>query len=239
MHLYVLSRLKEKEELYAQLEKHYRSSDDISLMYARQLLKDGDREKAVKVAEEGLALFPDYALQELREFLSEIYKEDDPEKYRGTLLSLFLLSSEWKYYERLKMASSPEEWRRMLQQILAHFTEDGSYGDRDTVIEIYLREQMYDEALGEVLAQKSIRILSRYHNQLAHLYPERYFNAYRELIFPFAEKEMGRRHYQEVVSYLKSMREIEGFEGAVQEIVERLRAENKRKPAFIDEMKEL
>ena len=98
---------------------------------------------------------------------------------------------------------------------------------------------MYDEALGEVLAQKSIRTLSRYQNKLAHLYPEQYFNAYQGLIFPFAEKEMGRRHYQEAVSYLKRMKEIEGFKGEVQEIVERLREENKKKPAFIDEMKEL
>jgi uncharacterized Zn finger protein len=237
MHLYLLSSLKELEEFYALMEKHYRTSDGLCLMYAQQLLKDGDREKAVKVAEEGLALFPDYVSKELREFLSEIYREDDPEKYRETLLSLFLMSSEWKYYEQLKIASSPEEWHGLLQKILAHFAKGGSY--RNTVIEIYLREQMYDEALSEVLAQKSIYTLSRYHNQLAYLYSEQYFNAYRELIFTFANRETGRRHYKEVVSYLKRMSEIEGFEEAVQEIVERLREENKRKPAFIDVMKDL
>ncbi len=237
MHLYLLSRLKEKEEFYSLMEEHYRSSDDLCLMYARQLQKDGDREKAVKVAEECQALFSDYALKEIREFLSEIYKEDDPEKYRETLLSLFLVSREWKYYEQLKVASSPKEWQRMLQQILAYFTKEGFY--RDTVIKIYLREQMYDEALHGVLAQKSIYTLGGYHNQLAHLYPEQYFNAYRELIFPFAEGETGRRHYKEVVSYLKRMKEIEGFRGEVREIVERLREEYKRKLAFIDEMKEL
>jgi uncharacterized Zn finger protein len=237
MHLYVLSRLKEKEEFYALMEKHYRSSGDLCLMYAQRLPKDGDREKAVKVAEEGLVLFPDYASKGLREFLSEIYREDDPEKYRESLLSLFLLTREWKYYERLKMAPSPEEWHGLLQEILARISKERFH--RDTLIEIYLRELMYDEALGEVLAKKNISALSMYQNKLAHLYPEQYFNAYRELIFPFAEEEMGRKHYKEVVSYLKRMKEIEGFEGEVQEIVERLREENKRKPAFIDEMKEL
>lgn len=237
MHLYVLSRLKKAEEFYALMEMHYRTSGDLCLMYAQRLLKDGDREKAVKVAEEGLVLFPDYASKGLREFLSEIYREDDPEKYRESLLSLFLLTREWKYYERLKMVPSPEEWHGLLQKILARLSKERFH--RDTLIEIYLREQMYEEALGEVLAKKNISTLSMYQNKLAHLYPEQYFNAYRELIFPFAEEEMGRRHYQEVVSYLKRMREIEGFEGAVQEIVERLREENKRKPAFIDEMKNL
>jgi len=59
------------------------------------------------------------------------------------------------------------------------------------------------------------------------------------LIIPFANKDMGRKHYQEVVSYLKRMKCIEGYEGAVSEIVGRLRIEHKRKPAFIEEMKVL
>jgi len=35
------------------------------------------------------------------------------------------------------------------------------------------------------------------------------------------------------------MKSIEGYEGAVSEIVRRLRIDNRKKPAFIDEMKEL
>ena len=50
---------------------------------------------------------------------------------------------------------------------------------------------------------------------------------------------MGRKHYQEVVSYLKQMKSMEGYEGAVSEIVGQLRIEHKKKPAFIDEMKGL
>ena len=71
------------------------------------------------------------------------------------------------------------------------------------------------------------------------MYPKEYFEAYKELIFPFAECRMGREHYREVVSHLKDMKAIEGFESDVQQIVERLRRENKRKPAFIDELKAL
>jgi hypothetical protein len=59
------------------------------------------------------------------------------------------------------------------------------------------------------------------------------------LIIPFADEGMGRKHYQEVVSYLKRMKSIDGYEGAVSEIVGQLRIEHKRKPAFIDEIKEL
>jgi hypothetical protein len=88
-----------------------------------------------------------------------------------------------------------------------------------------------------VLAQKSIDSLRAYHEKLASLYPKEYFAAYRELIFPFVECRMGRAHYQDIAAILKDMKGIEGFGSETQEIVERLRRENKRKPAFIDELK--
>ena len=110
--------------------------------------------KRYRIAEEGIALFPDHLSKGLREFLGENYKETNPEKYKEQLLSLFLISGEWKYYERLKMAAPKEEWQETLDKILAHFAAD-RYG-RGKLIEIYLREQMYDAAMREVMAQKSI-----------------------------------------------------------------------------------
>jgi anaerobic ribonucleoside-triphosphate reductase len=59
------------------------------------------------------------------------------------------------------------------------------------------------------------------------------------VIISFADEGMRRKHYQEVVSYLKKMKSIDGYEGAISEIVDQLRIEHKRKPAFIDEIKEL
>jgi hypothetical protein len=237
MQLYLLSRLKETANYYVLMERHYCSSSDLCLQYAKQLLEDGDRTKAIQIAEEGIALFPDHLSRDLREFLGENYREKDPCKYKEQLISLFLISGEWKYYERMKAAAIKEEWQGTLDKILAHFAADRCY--RGTLIEIYLREQMYGAAMREVMAQKSISSLRAYHKELANLYPKEYFEAYKDLIFPFAECRMGRDHYREVVSHLRDMKAIEGFESEVQQIVERLRSENKRKPAFIDELKVL
>jgi hypothetical protein len=237
MQLHLLSKLKETADFYALMERHYCSSSDLCLQYAKQLLEDGDRMKAIQIAEEGIALFPDHLSKGLREFVGENYKETNQEKYKEQLLSLFLMSGEWKYYERLKMAAPKEEWQETLDKILAHFAADRYY--KGKLIEIYLREQMYDAAMREVISQKSISSLRAYHKDLANLYPKEYFEAYKGLIFPFAECCMGRDHYREVVSHLKDMKAIEGFESDVQQIVERLRSANKRKPAFIDELKAL
>jgi len=240
MQLHVLSKLKDMAGFYSLIEKHYRSDHDLCLWYARQLLEDGDRAKAVKVAEEGVALFPEHLSGKIRDFLSGIYRKADPKRYRETLQSLFLTEGDWKYYDTLKKASPLEEWSQRLGEILARCSDPrlGRLG-RDKIIDIYLKERMYDQALSNVLSQKSLFALSRYQDKLGHRYPEEYFNAYRELIIPFAGKGTGRKHYQEVVSYLNKMKRIEGFEGAVLVIVKQLRAENRRKPAFIDEMKDL
>ncbi len=238
MHLYMLSNLKEADGFYALMEEHYRISPDLCLQYAEQLLKDKCLSKAISVAEEGVAIFPEHSSRSLREFLSENYRESDPAKYREQLLSLFFLSGEWKYYDRLKKASQSEEmWTEALDRILAYVSREG-YG-RTHLVEIYLREQMYDSAVEVVITQKSIRCLSQYHRKLANMYPKEYFNAYRELIYPFAESRMGRDHYREVASVLKNIKAIPGFEAESREILERLLRDNRRKPAFIDELKKL
>jgi hypothetical protein len=238
MQIHVLSRLKEAHaELYTLLDRFYRFDDKIGLMYARQLLKDGDCKRAMEVAEECLTLFPDYALRDVRELLCEIYQREDPQKYKETLLFLFFQSRDWKYYQQLKVVCSGDEWSDILSRMLDHFAREGN--DNNTVIDLYLSNQMYDEALRGVLGQKSLYSLRRYHYKLASLYPEQYFKAYQDLIFPFAGKETGRRHYREVVSYLQQMKEIEGFEREFTGIMNVLREKHKRQPAFIDEMKNL
>ncbi len=237
MQLHLLHRLKETTEFYALMKQHYRSSSDFCLQYAKQLLEDGDRTKAIQIAEEGTALFPDHLSKDLRDFLSEKYRETDPDNYKQQLLSLFFISGEWNYYERLKAAETEREWKETIDKILAHFAGD-RYG-RGRLIEIYLREQMHDAALRKVMAQKSIQSLRTYHRRLADQYPKEYFGAYKELIVPYAECRMGREHYRDVASILKEMKGIKGFESEVREIVEQLRRDNRRKPAFIDEMKAL
>ena len=231
-HLQLLSDLGETADFYALIRKHYRSAEDLCLWYAQNLLEDGEREMALQVAKEGLTLFP-HSHRGLREFLSGIFKDRSPEKYKENLLALFFDGGEWKHYEQLKEASSEDEWEDLIPQILDHFSRS-SY--RTKVIDIYLREEMYNEALRAVLAAKSLAVLRSYQSQLADRFPKDYFNAYRELIIPFASSRTGRSHYQEVVRILQKMKEIEGFGLELQEIVERLRRENSRKPAFIDEM---
>ncbi len=234
--LRLLWDLGRKNEYYDLIEQYYGHSPELCLSYAVALKEDGKQGLSIKVAEECLSLFPDYRTMPIRMFLSEVYEHSDAEKYKENLLWLFLNTNEWKYYEALK-ASFSRSWNDILLKIINSLSQD-RYGI-SKLIDVYLKEKMYDMALKKIMDSRSLSLLAKYHKDLAGRYPNEYFQAYRELIHSFAGKETGRRHYQAVVSYLTKMGEIEGFDSEFAEFIGMLRQENRRRPAFIDEMKAL
>lgn len=238
MQIFVLEKLGEKEELHGLLERNYHRDRGLCLLFAERLLRDGEVTRAMEVAEEGLSIFPDHRVSELRRFLSGLYREQSPEKYRENLMNLFLLERDWGLYDELKRASSEEEWGGLLGEIVVNLSGRGGFGE-SLLVDVYLREGMLDDALGEVLATGRLDTLSRYRRVLSARYPKEYFNAYKELLILFAARSMGRRHYREVVTYLKGMREIEGYEGEFEKLVGSLKEEYSNRPAFLDEMRRL
>jgi len=83
------------------------------------------------------------------------------------------------------------------------------------------------------------RYSRRYHGYLAPRYPDRYFEAYRKLLLPFADRGMGRGHYFQIVQYLKKMKAITGYESETLEIAKSLKQRYARRPAFQDGLRAL
>ena len=98
---------------------------------------------------------------------------------------------------------------------------------------------MFEQALKCVLAQRSLFSLSMYHKDLSERFSKRYFDAYKELLIPFADSEMGRSHYREIVKYLKQMKRIKGFKEEFRKLVKLLKAKYANRPAFLDEIKSI
>ena len=235
-----------KIELYDLYRKYYLKDEDFCLLYAERLEKDGKLDEAIKVAEEGLRVYNTQLAVELRHFLDEHYEALPREKYEENLKRLFYQEKDWRYYERLKKLSG-SKWNLTLEEIVKHFSshrerhdEDHDYGDGSGIlIEIYLKERMFDEALKEVLKARRIRTLSKYYRQLAERYPEDYFRAYKELIVLDLDRWTGRDYYREIASHLRKMKDIKGFGGEFAEFVRALREKFPRRRAFLDEIKRL
>ncbi len=235
-----------KGELYDLFGKYYLQNEDFCLLYAERLEKDGRLDEAIRVAEEGLRVFEAHLAIELRRFLDKHYEALPPEKYEENVKRLFYQELDWRHYEKLKRLSGAR-WNFALKEIIEHFSssharyDEYEYGDAGgtILIEIYLKEKMFDAALKEVVKRKSVRTLGKYHKQLAERYSKEYFHAYWELILPYADKGMGRDHYSEVASHLRKMKAIKGFEREFAEYLRMLRERFARRRAFLDEMKRL
>ena len=237
MQLHILDRLDDVTGFYRLIQRYYRQAHEFCLLHAHRLEKDGKTKEAVEIAEEGINIFPDHLAKELRRFLSKFYKRQSPE-YKENLVALFLQDRKWDDYEKLRRVCSQEEWSQLLSVIISDLPKRG-FSSEDTIIDIYLREEMFDKAIEGVLAQRNLSTLSRYHKELSGRYSEKYFNAYLELITPFAESGTGRPHYREIVRYLKEIRQIKGFEPEFKELVSLLKEKYSNRPAFLDEMRRM
>ncbi len=233
--IYILLELEERDEYYKLIEDHYMDSLDLCLLHAEQLKKDGRIDEAVRVAEEGVGIFQRPSA--LIRFLNEIYKISDIEKYGENLLTLFVQERDWASYEKLKEISSEEEWGNFLERMVGLLSQ--RWSGRDMIISVYLKEEIFDEALEIVLKEDSLDMLSKYYEELSRLYPAEYFDAYRRLIMPFMGSRTGRAHYRQGISHLKNMRKIEGFEDEFGVFLDELRETYSRRPAFIDEARGL
>jgi hypothetical protein len=142
---------------------------------------------------------------------------------------------EWRDYDKLKKACTMEEWEDVFSSLVASIKK--AKGWRISVADLYLKESRHEKAMDELLKKTNLYELKKCHSVLADKFPEEYFKMYAALIVPFAERGMGRPHYQEIAMFLMAMKEILGFEKEFDELVEDLRVRYARRPAFLDEIK--
>ncbi len=238
MQFHILDCLNDKKGFYELIQKYYGNDVRFCLLYINRMEKDGRKEESIKIAEQGLDLFPSHMTKELRRFLNKVYKKHSPDKYKQNLITLFLQDNEWDDYEKLKRLYSGREWEKTLAEIINRLSKD-RFGREDTIVEIYLREKMFEKALKHVISREDLYYLSRYRKDLSSRFPGKYFNAYKELITSFAETRTGRPHYKNVVGYLKQMKDIKGFGKKFKDLVEFFRTKYANRPAFLDEMRRL
>ena len=236
MQLHILDLLNEKREFYQLIKRFYQKNHELCLDYAFRLEKDGQNKDAVIIAEEGLTMFLPHLTKDIRKFLNQYYKKDSPEKYKENLINLFVQDKSWSDYDDLKNICSQEEWKGEIFPILIERLSKDIIG-RNILIDLYIKENMLEQALQRAISHESLFTLSFYYQVFAEKYPAIYFQAYQKLIIPFVDSRMGRPHYRTIVKYLKEMKQIKGFEEEFNRLIKLLRTKYANRPAFLDEMK--
>jgi hypothetical protein len=247
MHADVLDALGDTEALQEVYEEQYLDIREFCVRYARLLAAEGEGDRAIEVAEEGLDAFSNVG--ELRRFLIDAYADRDPERHKELLREQFLQSGDWEYYEQLRSRCSDDEWEEVVADFEARFEDSNVH----RLIDLYLREERTadafetvieaarddpDDAFQRAVGDNGLAVLSEYRDDVADYDPETYYEVYEERLEPFLADTTGRDHYQTVVAYLEEMREL-GFDDEFEVFVAHLKEKHSNRPAFLDEMEAL
>jgi len=196
------------------LSEAYHIDEGLCLRYMRMLLHE-DPAHARRAAREAAAAFPGSVA--VGRAALEIFEAGDPD-YMNTARQLFLDTGEWTYLDMMK-GHSPDWWAELRRLRDAMIRPDAG-----RVVEMYMREGMYGDAMEAVEAADTLDIYHEFRPRLARRYGARYFGAYGRKILEFAASRTGRDHYSKVKDHLVWLREIPGCGEAFDTLLGDMRA---------------
>ena len=226
--IHILKNLEEENELEELYEKVSHVNSELCLDYAKWLKEKDRKGRAIDILEGGLQQSGGSDRTDLRKLLVDLYEGRDQEKYVANLMKLYKDKPNKEYYRELKSAAPDEKWGWVRKWL-----EDKLYGYN--LIDFYLREGDDQNAFEEVMESESLRSMQNYIDDLGQYDPEKYFDAYAELISSFLAEDTGRRHYREAISHLRELNKLD-LSDRLKELVEELKRENDNRPAFLDEI---
>jgi hypothetical protein len=228
-YLYLVDELGDEEAVLSVYDDVYLDNAQFCKQYAERLIDRSDEERALRVVEDGLTTFG--STTALQWLAADLYQERNPDAYRETLEHLFLDHTEWDAYDELKVVCDDESWEAIYGEIVASLTDN----DQRRLIDVYIHEGELEDAFAAVMASENLAWFQRYGQLVAEVNPDAYFEAYKNLLVPFAAGDTGRRHYRTIVDHLKEMEDIVSA-GRFEEFVDFLKDKHSNRPAFLDEL---
>jgi hypothetical protein len=228
-YLYLADELGDEDTVLSVYDDIYLDSSQFCKQYAEQLIDHGNEERALRVVEDGLATFG--STTALQWLAADLYRERNPDAYRETLEYLFLDHTEWDAYDELKATCDAETWESLYEEIVTYLENN----DQRRLIDVYIHEGELEDAFSAVVASENLAWFQRYGRSVAEVDPGAYFEAYKDLLVPFAAGETGRRHYREIADHLEEMQDLVSAD-RFEEFVGFLKDKHSNRPAFLDEL---
>ncbi len=85
--------------------------------------------------------------------------------------------------------------------------------------------------------ENSVNLLDKYEKQLRKTHSERMLRIYANYIIPEMDHANCRKHYRQLVQYLKKMVKCENGKAEAESIARKWRMEYKRRTALMDELR--
>ncbi len=207
--------LKRKGETEAQiyLLKHL-ANPQFRQKALTQALEEEDYSKAKKIAlggiqqeaEEGLGMVT--VRHNWRDWLLKIAQAaqntEDVITY-ARYLFIHSFNSEQDYYEIVKQHVPKTQWNKYVHGMVDELKKQGGWKAKESIIDIYIKEQWWDELFELVKETPTLDTIDRYEKYLKQDYAQELTELYAHAISRYLEEHMGRTHYKIACTYLKSI----------------------------------
>lgn len=232
-----LSRMTEYAGLINQNLQH----SEFRKMKLDELLELKQYNEAEKLIEEGIRISEEQnhsgTTRKWKEQLLEIYlKTNQKDKYLILLRELFYARNQ-QYYPLLKQTIGPEKWPAELARIIA--TLKKSRMNWNFLYELYAAELMLPELLQLITQNAEFRLIKTYETYLLPKFPAEITKLYERVCENFAAMSNSRGDYHELASMLKHVQKLEEGKPLVTKLLTSFREIYKRRPAMMDELKNL
>jgi hypothetical protein len=178
------------------------------------------------------------------EMLLEIaQKENDIYTIRRIAFSFINRNFDKKYFDIYKSAFTPEEWTAALENLLLHYeknSRDFNYHSLKTTnfssaaADVLVAENAVERLLLYIEKNLSVERMEKYYFKLADLYPEKTLELFRKAIDEYAEKNIGRGHYEHIAKLLGQMLTIKNGKHTVAVMVSSYRTKYKNRRVLIE-----
>ena len=209
-----------------------------------KLLEGKCYEKAIGMLNEGIVIAERAGelgiVGEWQEQLLSIYEEmHDVAKIMCRLLFIHTDGS-LGYYHKLKSLVPSMDWKEYLNALMQETTFYDYWGTGNNKAEIYIEEKDYDKLFGYLSALEYRRLdaLLQYASHLNATHSSQILPLFTDDLRTYAEKNLGRNHYEYIARVLRGMRKLNGGKEVVKQLVEEFRVLYKRRPAMMQELGE-
>ena len=141
------------------------------------------------------------------------------------------------YYSKLKTLVPKEQWKSFLDRMMkeAELSDYFSFGGNDKA-EIYVKEKDNDSlfSLLSSVRYNQLEALMKYAHYLKDTHSEKLIAIYTSLLNDYAERNLGREHYEFIARVLSCIRKLNGGQAVVKSLVAEFRIKYKRRPAMME-----
>lgn len=236
----ILYQLNRNEEAQETIQKHL-YLPNIREAQVQLLINSEQYSKALTMLDEGINLVTEKNTWETKnrwlQLKLKIYTlQNNIPDIISTAKELFIAGNDsMQYYYILKKQVPESEWKDFLKKILEKANLLAYFGS-SVEADIYVEEKEYDRLMSflQTLSKRDLSFMVTYAIHLRNTHSPQILAVYSEKIQVYAEKNMGRQHYQYVASILKEMLKFKGGKEVVDTLVKNFRTQYKRRPAMME-----